>query len=98
MLKVTLYTINDCHHCDMLRDILFKHRVKFEEVKWNRKDEDTEDKFKKLTGESGARFPVTKIGKELVISFDMIKIDKLLKLTQDEEPEDEEIALEELTK
>ena len=95
--KVIFHAVNDCHFCDVLRDVLIKHKIKFEEVIWDREDEDIEEKFKKLTDQTFVRFPVTEIDGVVVISLDMFKIDKLLGLTGEKVDDDDEIELEETT-
>ena len=94
--KVIVYCVNDCHHCDVLLDILRKHRVKFKEVWWKRDDPDIDEKFKKLTEQEVSRFPVTQIDDKIIISLDLVKIDLLLGLTKKAKVE-EEVKLEELT-
>lgn len=81
MRKVTIYsTKEDCHYCDELHRILSKYKIKHRIVKWSRADNKINEKFKKLTGETRVRFPITKINAKIVIGYDLLEIARILKL------------------
>lgn len=85
MRRVTIYsTVEDCHYCDELHRILKMYKIKHRVVRWSKSDKKINNKFKRLTGQTNVRFPITKINDRIVIGYDLSEIARILKIEKGE--------------
>lgn len=75
--KIMIYTIQDCPHCEELKDFLKQKKIEFEDIDVEENDEIAEEIIEK-TGQNG--FPVIDINGEIIIGFDEEKIEEALEL------------------
>lgn len=76
MAKVTVYTASWCPWCHKVMDFLKDNGVEFEA-----KDVENREYAQEAMEKSGqAGIPVTLVGEEVVVGFDVAKLKQLLKL------------------
>jgi alkyl hydroperoxide reductase subunit F len=76
MVKVTVYMADWCPWCHKVTDFLKENKVEFEEKNVENREYAQESMEK--SGQAG--IPVTVIGEEVVVGFDVAKLKELLKL------------------
>jgi glutaredoxin 3 len=74
--KITTYTLSWCPHCKALKEYLSKNNIEYENIDVEENEDKAEDIIEK-TGQSG--FPIIDIDGEILIGFDIDKIELLLK-------------------
>lgn len=74
---VTIYTTPTCVYCNSLKEYFAKNNIEYKEIDVS-KDEKELEKMVQISGQMGV--PVVEIDENVVIGFDKIKIDELLKL------------------
>lgn len=74
-----IYSTPTCVYCKTLKGYFKKHAIEFEDIDVS-KDEQQLQKMIKESGQMGV--PVVDIDGEVIIGFDKVKIDKLLKINQ----------------
>ena len=75
---VKIYSTPTCVYCKTLKEYLKKNNIAFEDIDVS-KDEKELQKMIKMSGQMGV--PVVEIDGEVIVGFDKIKIDNLLKLS-----------------
>ena len=77
MMNVVVYSTENCPWCAKIKEFLNAKEIKFtnKDVGKNRK---AAEEMIKLSGQQG--FPVTVIGKEVIVGFDEAKLKKALKV------------------
>lgn len=75
---VTIYTTPTCVYCNSLKEYFTKNSIEYKEIDVS-KDEKELEKMIQISGQMGV--PVVEIDGNVVIGFDKVKIDELLKLT-----------------
>ena len=75
-MKIIIYTLEWCPHCQALKSYLKKRKLEFENIDVEKNEEQAEYIIKK-TGLEG--FPIIDINGEIIIGFDKEKIDILCK-------------------
>jgi glutaredoxin 3 len=76
---VKIYSTPTCVYCKTLKGYFKKHEVEFEDIDIS-KDEQQLQKMIKDSGQMGV--PVVDIDGEIITGFDKARIDKLLKIGQ----------------
>ena len=76
---VKIYSTPTCVYCKTLKGYFKKNGVEFEDIDIS-KDEQQLQKMIKDSGQMGV--PVVDIDGEVIIGFDKVRIDKLLKINQ----------------
>jgi len=76
---VKIYSTPTCVYCKTLKEYLKRNKIEFEEIDVS-KDEKELQKMIKQSGQMGV--PVVDIEGEIIVGFDKVKIDKLLKINQ----------------
>ena len=74
---IKLYTTPTCVYCETLKEYFKDHSIAFNEVDVS-KDETELKEMIKISDQMGV--PVIDIDGEVVVGFDKVKIDKLLKI------------------
>jgi len=74
---VKIYSTPTCVYCRTLKEYLENNNVEFKDIDVS-KDEKSLQEMVKLSGQMGV--PVVDIDGEVIIGFDKIKIDNLLKI------------------
>lgn len=74
---VKIYSTPTCVYCKTLKEYLKKNSISFEDIDVS-KDEKDLQKMIKQSGQMGV--PVVDIDGEIIIGFDKVKIDTLLKI------------------
>lgn len=77
MKRVIVYSTDTCPFCDMAKDFLKEHNIKFEAHNVGEDRKMLEEMYKK-TGQGGV--PVLDIGGKIIIGFDEFKIKQALGL------------------
>ncbi|MFH1065895.1 MAG: glutaredoxin domain-containing protein [Nanoarchaeota archaeon] len=77
MVKVKVYTTPTCPYCDMAKQFLREHNVKFEAVDVSKDRAAAADMIKE-SGQMGV--PVIMVDKQCIIGFDRPALKKALKL------------------
>ena len=77
MAKVKVYTTPTCPHCDMAKQFLREHDVKFEAVDVS-KDRKAAAEMIEVSGQMGV--PVIMVDKQCIIGFDQPALKKALNL------------------
>lgn len=72
--QVKIYTLPACGYCKQVKRHLDKHNIPYQEI--NLKDDKDGKAFMKARGYTGV--PVTVIGDEEIVGFDLDRVDKLL--------------------
>lgn len=75
--KVKVYSTTQCPWCYKLKDWLKENKIAFEEIDVG-KDMKTAQEMIKKSGQMGV--PVTEIGEEIIVGFDVEKLKKILKI------------------
>lgn len=76
---IKLYTTPTCVYCVTLKEYLKNHNIAFEEIDVSNNDEALQEMIK-ISNQMGV--PVVDIDGEVVIGFNKVKIDKILKIQQ----------------
>lgn len=76
-MKIRVFSTQSCPWCDILKDFLKEHNIKFEDIDVSENHQAAKEMIEK-SGQTGV--PVTDIDGKIVIGFDKEKIKKLLKL------------------
>ena len=76
---VKVYSTPTCVYCKTLKGYLKKNSIEFEDIDIS-KDEQQLQKMIKDSGQMGV--PVVDIDGEVIVGFDKVKIDTLLKINQ----------------
>jgi glutaredoxin-like YruB-family protein len=74
---IKIYSTPTCVYCKTLKEYFKKHNIGFEDIDVS-KDEKELQKMIKQSGQMGV--PVVDIDGEIIIGFDKVKIDGLLKI------------------
>ncbi len=74
---IKLYSTPTCVYCIAIKEYFNDHNIDFKEVDVS-KDEKELEEMVKISNQMGV--PVVNIDGEIVIGFDKVKIDKLLKI------------------
>lgn len=74
---IKLYTTPTCVYCNTLKEYFKNYNINFEEVDVSKNNKGLQEMIK-ISNQMGV--PVLDIDGEIVIGFDKVKIDKLLKL------------------
>jgi glutaredoxin-like YruB-family protein len=74
---VKIYSTPACVYCKTLKSYLSNHNIKFEDIDVS-KDEKQRDYMIEISGQMGV--PVVEIDSKVIIGFDKVKIDELLKI------------------
>lgn len=77
MVKIIVYSTPVCPYCVMVKNFLKQNNVSFDEIDLSENKKIKEELFEK-TGQMVV--PITKIGEELVVGYNLKKIKELLKL------------------
>ena len=77
MLKVKVYSTQTCPWCYKLKDWLKENKIKFEDIDVSKDNKAAQEMIKK-SGQMSV--PVTEIGDEIIIGFDVEKLKKILKI------------------
>ncbi len=77
MEKIIVYSTQVCPYCIMLKNFLKQNNISFEEVDLTENKKLKEEIFEK-TGQMVV--PITKIGEEYIIGYNLKKIKEILKL------------------
>lgn len=75
---VKIYSTPTCVYCKTLKEYLSRNSVEFQDVDVSKNEKDLQEMIK-LSGQMGV--PVVDIDGEIVIGFDKVKIDNLLKIS-----------------
>ena len=76
-MKVKVYSTQVCPFCDMAKEFLKKHKIKFQEMDVN-KDKKAAAEMMQKSGQNGV--PVIDVDGEIVVGFDEEKLKKALKI------------------
>lgn len=74
---VKIYSTPTCVYCKTLKEYLSKNNIEFQDIDVSKNEKDLQEMIK-LSGQMGV--PVVDIDGEIVVGFDKIKIDELLKI------------------
>ncbi len=74
---IKLYTTPTCVYCVTLKEYFKNHNIDFEEIDVSKNEQELQEMIK-ISNQMGV--PVVDIDGEIVIGFDKVKIDKLLKI------------------
>ena len=74
---VKIYSTPTCVYCRTLKEYLKRNEIAFQEVDVSKDEKELQDMIKK-SGQMGV--PVVDIDGEVIVGFDKVKIDKLLKI------------------
>jgi glutaredoxin-like YruB-family protein len=77
MLKVKVYSTQTCPWCYKLKDWLKENKIKFEDIDVSKDNKAAQEMIKK-SGQMGV--PVTEIGNEIIMGFNVEKLKKILKI------------------
>jgi len=75
--KIKVYSTNLCPYCDMLKEFLEEHKIKFENIDVSRDQKSAKEMIEK-TGQMGV--PVTDIDGKIIIGFNKPELKKALKI------------------
>ncbi len=76
-MKIKIYSTPTCVYCKTLKGYLQRNQIAFEDIDVS-KDEKELQEMIKISGQMGV--PVVDIDGEVIIGFDKVKIDQLLKI------------------
>ena len=74
---IKLYTTPTCVYCENLKEYFKDHNIDFNEVDVSKNEAELKEMIK-ISNQMGV--PVIDIDGEIVVGFDKVKIDKLLKI------------------
>ena len=74
---VKIYSTPSCVYCKTLKEYLEGNNIGFKEIDVSKNEKDLQEMIK-ASGQMGV--PVVDIDGEIIIGFDKVKIDKLLKI------------------
>lgn len=74
---VKIYSTPSCVYCKTLEEYFQAHNIEFQEIDVSKNEKDLQEMIK-ISGQMGV--PVVDIDGEVIVGFDKVKIDKLLKI------------------
>jgi glutaredoxin-like YruB-family protein len=76
---VKIYSTPSCVYCKTLKEYFQAHNVEFQEIDISKNEKDLQEMIK-ISGQMAV--PVVDIDGEIIVGFDKVKIDTLLKINQ----------------
>ena len=86
-MKIKVYSTNNCPYCDMVKEFLKEKNIEFEDINVGEDREAAKEMVQK-SGQMGV--PVIDIDGEIIVGFNKIAIEEILKDKKEEESEEEE--------